>query len=88
MQLISQDFRVTQSWKGVAKSASNFCLTAEKRMTLEEVEKIAEVIETCQEVDMDRDAAILMVDLFSTAFPEFAWNIDCQNGKVKIEPKG
>jgi hypothetical protein len=57
-------------------------------MTLEEVEKIAEVIETCQEVDMDRDSAILMVDLFSTAFPEFEWNIDCQNGKVKIEPKG
>jgi len=57
-------------------------------MTLEEVEKIAEVIETCQEVDMDRDAAILMVDLFSTAFPEFDWDIDSQNGKVKIEYKG
>jgi len=39
-------------------------------MTLEEVEKIADVIETCQEVDMDRDAAILMVELFSTAFPD------------------
>jgi hypothetical protein len=57
-------------------------------MTLEEVEKIAEVIETCQEVDMDRDAAILMVELFSTAFPEFDWNINCHNGKVKIEYKG
>ena len=57
-------------------------------MTLEEVEKIADVIETCQEVDMDRDAAILMVELFSTAFPEFEWNIDCTNGKVKIEHKG
>ena len=57
-------------------------------MTLEEVEKIAEVIETCQEVDLDRDAAILMVELFSTAFPEFEWNIDGHNGKVKIEHKG
>jgi len=57
-------------------------------MTLEEVEKIAEVIETCQEVDMDRDAAILMVDLFSTAFPDFEWDIDCSNGKVKIGQKG
>ena len=57
-------------------------------MTLDEVEKIAEVIEACQEVDMDRDAAILMVDLFSTAFPEFEWNIDSTNGKVKIEHKG
>ena len=57
-------------------------------MTLEEVEKIAEVIEACQEVDMDRDAAILMVELFSTAFPEFGWNIDYSNGKVQIEPKG
>ena len=37
---------------------------------------------------MDRDAAILMVELFSTAFPEFKWNIDCHNGQVKIEPKG
>ena len=45
-------------------------------MTLEEVEKIADVIETCQEVDMDRDAAILMVELFSTASPEFEWNIN------------
>jgi len=57
-------------------------------MTLEEVEKIADVIETCQEVDMDRDAAILMVELFSTAFPQFEWDIDCTNGKVKIEHKG
>jgi len=57
-------------------------------MTLEEVEKIADVIETCQEVDMDRDAAILMVDLFSTAFPDFKWDINCNNGKVKIEYKG
>ena len=57
-------------------------------MTLEEVEKIAEVIEASQEVDMDRDAAILMVDLFSTAFPEFEWDINCTNGKVKIEYKG
>jgi len=57
-------------------------------MTLEEVGKIAEVIETCQEVDMDRDAAILMVELFSTAFPEFEWNINCNNGKVEIEYKG
>ena len=57
-------------------------------MTLEEVERIAEVIEACQEVDVDRDAAILMVDLFSTAFPEFEWNIDCHHGKVKIEYKG
>ena len=57
-------------------------------MTLEEVERIAEVIEACQEVDMDRDSAILMVELFSTAFQEFEWNIDCNNGKVKIEYKG
>ena len=46
-------------------------LNAEQWMTLEEVEKIADVIEICQEVDMDRDAAILMVELFSTAFPDF-----------------
>jgi len=73
----------------VANPANSiYCLNAEKWMTLEEVEKIAEVIETCQEVDMDRDAAILMVDLFSTAFPEFEWNINCNNGKVKIEYKG
>jgi hypothetical protein len=57
-------------------------------MTLEEVERIAEVIEACQEVDMDRDSAILMVELFSTAFPEFEWNINCNNGQVKIEYKG
>ena len=57
-------------------------------MTLEEVEKIADVIETCQEVDLDRDAAILMVELFSTAFPEFEWNIDTMNGKVQIEHRG
>jgi hypothetical protein len=57
-------------------------------MTFEEVERIAEVIEACQDVDMDRDAAILMVELFSTAFPEFEWNIDCINGKVKVEYKG
>ena len=57
-------------------------------MTLEEVERIAEVIEACQEVDMDRDSAILMVELFSTAFQEFECNIDCNNGKVKIEYKG
>jgi hypothetical protein len=57
-------------------------------MTFDEVERIAEVIEACQDVDMDRDAAILMVELFSTAFPEFEWNIDCINGKVKVEHKG
>ena len=57
-------------------------------MTFEEVERIAEVIEACQDVDMDRDAAILMVELFATAFPEFEWNIDCINGKVKVEYKG
>ena len=39
-------------------------LNAEKWMILEEVEKIAEVIETCQEVDIDRDAAILMWNSF------------------------
>lgn len=39
-------------------------------MTLEEVGKIAEVIETYQEVDIDRDTAVLMVELFSTALPE------------------
>jgi hypothetical protein len=74
---------------GLANRASGlYSLNAERWMTLEEVEKIADVIETCQEVDMDRDAAILMVDLFSTAFPEFEWDIDCTNGKVKIEHKG
>ena len=57
-------------------------------MTFEEVEKIAEVIEACQDVDMDRDAAILMVELFSTAFPECEWDINCINGKVKVEYKG
>ena len=57
-------------------------------MTFEEVERIAEVIEACQEVDMDRESAILMVELFSTAFPEFGWNINCNNGRVKIEYKG
>jgi len=90
MQPISQGFRSSSRfWKGVANPASSlYCLNAEKWMTLEEVEKIAEVIETCQEVDMDRDAAILMVDLFSTAFPDFEWDIDCSNGKVKIGQKG
>jgi hypothetical protein len=73
---------------GANPVSSLYCLTAEEWMTLEEVEKIAEVIEVCQEVDMDRDAAILMVELFSTAFPEFEWNIDGQNGQVKIQPKG
>ena len=67
---------------------SLYCLNGEKWMTLEEVERIAEVIEACQEVDMDRESAILMVELFSTAFQEFEWNIDCNNGKVKIEYKG
>jgi hypothetical protein len=36
---------------------------------------------------MDRDSAILMVELFSSAFPEFEWNIDGTNGKVQIEHK-
>ena len=57
-------------------------------MTFEEVERIAEVIEACRDVDMDRDAATLMVELFSTAFPEFKWDINCINGKVKVEYKG
>lgn len=56
-------------------------------MTLEEAEKIADIIEAGQEIDLDMDAAILLVELFENAFPDFKWNINMINGKVSVRKR-